>query len=125
MKNACGQCGVGLACQECFRKVFWFTRTTRCDDWYAEHLVELCESFDGEACLGSIVVHAGEQDFASSTILTFPRPAVEILVGGLLSSMCMHQPLIEGLPSVDGKNNTLRSECFGEFVDQARTDDGR
>ena len=92
--------------------------STRSDDGYAEVGSKARKGGAGIAFARAVVVHRGEENFTSTTLLCLVRPLEEFTLRGLRSAMRTHGPMCLRLIDTVGKGLVTRIDCH---YDKLRT----
>jgi len=114
-----------------FVAVLWGACAAGCDDWYSNGLGYCARQLEVVSHLGTVAVHACEQNLARASLLAFDRPLHGIHAGGCSSAMDEDLPFRRGFfiissPfGIDRYDNTLISELFGRLRNDLRSLDRR
>jgi hypothetical protein len=92
VENAGSQSGIGFPCGEHIHKMLHISSSARGNDRDFQHIGHFGKFGIGKSVFGSVVIHAGEKDFARATVFGFFGPTEQFFFGGNAASVNSNCP---------------------------------
>ena len=124
VEDAGGERSIGVAIEEGVAEVLLTACTATGDDGDGEVVGEFAQGLVGIAFLHAVVVHRGEEDFSSATLLSLVGPLEESSLGTFAATLEIAVPAIFVETGIDGADAHLGAETAGNLVDEFRMADG-
>ena len=125
MENTCRQGSIYMCAGEELGEMLLTACTTRSNHRDGKAPAQLIEGFQGITLFGTVMVHRGEQDFATATLLALARPVEKFFAGFHASAIDINTPSLLLLPGIDGQGDKLVAIVAGYLIDQVRRTHGR
>ena len=115
------ECRIGMSFGKDIAEMFFAAGTTTGDDRYLQVVGQLRQSLIGISGFHTVVVHAGEENLASTTFLYLMGPLKESSFCAFATSFQVAMPAIGIQAGIDGYHTDLTTETRCHLLDKLRT----